>query len=100
MHDFNAGRCVLFYNHLGPIKAIIGNQANDGLSGKLNVGPLPGLNCAKDDYCPHVSDDGASHAPFLASDGMAYAINSRISKEKQKATLDFAFFLSDPSVLF
>jgi hypothetical protein len=31
---------------------------------------------------------------------MAYAVNNRVSKEKQKAALDFAFYLSDPGGSF
>jgi len=100
MADFLDGRCIMFYNYLGPIKAIIGQQAEKGLAGKLNVAPLPGIKCGMEDYCPHKSDDGASHAPFLASGGMSYAVNSRISNQKQKAALDFAFYLSDPAVSF
>ena len=97
---FLNGECVLFYNYPGPIKQIISSQEISGLSGVLNIAPLPGMKCNDNDYCPYVSKDGANHAPFLASGGMAYAVNGRISEEKQKAALDFAFYLSDPAVSF
>lgn len=97
---FQEGRCVLWYNYLGPTRVIISKQAENNMTGVLNLAPLPGMKCKKDEYCPFASKDGANHAPFLASGGMSYAINSRVSKEKQQAALDFAFFLSDPAVSF
>jgi len=97
---FQAGRCVLWYNYLGPTRVIISKQAENNMTGVLNLAPLPGMKCSKDDYCPFSSKDGANHAPFLASGGFAYAINSRVSKEKQQAAVDFAFYLSDPAVSF
>lgn len=97
---FQSKQCVLFYNYVGPIKQIIGNQKERDLSGILNILPLPGMKCGKNDMCPHKSAHGANHAPFLASGGQAYAVNSRSSKEKQKAAIDFAFYVSDPAVSF
>ena len=97
---FLNGECVLFYNYPGVIKQIISSQEIAGLSGVLNIAPLPGMKCNGNDDCPYASKYGANHAPFLASGGMAYAVNVRISEEKQKAALDFAFYLSDPAVSF
>mmetsp|Transcript_2561 Transcript_2561/g.4800 ORF Transcript_2561/g.4800 Transcript_2561/m.4800 type:complete len:860 (-) Transcript_2561:460-3039(-) len=98
---FNQGRCVLFYNFPGPIKSIISIQKENGMSGVLNLAPLPGKKCQQTDYCPYASpEDGVNHAPFLAGGGMVYAMNSRSSVEKQQAGLDFALYLSDPGVSF
>ena len=97
---FNEGRCVLFYNYPGPIKSIISDQVKNGMSGKINLAPLPGKKCIDGEYCPFQSEYGVNHAPFLASGGMAYAVNSRISEQKQAAALDFALYLSDPGGSF
>ena len=98
---FNEGRCVLFYSVPGPIKSIIHTQKENGMSGILNLAPLPGKKCRQTDYCPYASPEhGVNHAPFLAGGGMIYAINSRSSLEKQQAGLDFASYLSDPAVSF
>ena len=97
---FQNKECVLFYNYVGPIKQIIGNQKERGLSGMLSILPLPGMKCSEDELCPHKSSYGANHAPFLAGGGFAYAVNGRISEEKQKAVIDFAFYISDPAVSF
>jgi len=97
---FNEKRCVLFYNYPGPIKSMISAQKKNGMSQSLNLAPLPGKKCTEDDVCPFASEYGVNHAPFLAGGGMAYAVNDRVSKEKQKAALDFAFYLSDPGGSF
>jgi class 3 adenylate cyclase len=68
------------------------------LAGKLSIAPLPGIACTDKSVCPFVSADGASHAPFLASGGMTYAVNDRSSLPKKRAALDFALYLSDPAV--
>eukprot|EP00549_Striatella_unipunctata_P002701 CAMPEP_0118724236 /NCGR_PEP_ID=MMETSP0800-20121206/32451_1 /TAXON_ID=210618 ORGANISM="Striatella unipunctata, Strain CCMP2910" /NCGR_SAMPLE_ID=MMETSP0800 /ASSEMBLY_ACC=CAM_ASM_000638 /LENGTH=105 /DNA_ID=CAMNT_0006632759 /DNA_START=177 /DNA_END=492 /DNA_ORIENTATION=+ len=68
------------------------------MTGVLNYRQLPGKSCIDRSQCPYMSDDGASHAPFLASGGMTFAVNNRVPKPQQQAGLDFAFFVSDPAV--
>jgi hypothetical protein len=98
---FNQGRCVLFYSVPGPIKSIISIQKENGMSGVLNLAPLPGKKCRSGDDCPFASPEyEVSHAPFLAGGGMVYAINNRSSLEKKQAGLDFSLYLSDPGVSF
>lgn len=101
--EFEAGRCVLWYNYPGPTRILVSNQAANNMTGVLNYAPLPGMACEGDDAfikCPFVSDDGANHAPFLASGGMSYVVSARSSEVKQKAALDFSFYISDPAVSF
>ena len=100
MDYFNQGRCVLWYNTLGPTKTIISEQAANGMAGVLNLAPLPGMKCTEYSGCPHASSHGVNHAPFLAGGGLAYAVNARVSQEKQRAALDFALYLSDPEASF
>jgi len=64
----------------------------------LNYAPLPGKKCDISIECPHRTEDGASHAPFLASGGVGFAVNKRAPTLKQKAALAFAFYISDPAV--
>jgi multiple sugar transport system substrate-binding protein len=98
---FNQGRCVLFYNFPGPIKSMISIQKENGMSGVLNLAPLPGKKCNRGDDCPYASPEhDVNHAPFLAGGGMVYAVNGRSSLEKKQAGLDFALYLSDPGVSF
>lgn len=100
LQEFEAGRCVLWYNYPGPTRIIVSNQAENNMKGALNLAPLPGMKCKEGDECPFMSEDGANHAPFLASGGMSLAVNSRISEKKQAAALDLALYLSDPAVSF
>jgi hypothetical protein len=98
---FNQGRCVLFYSVPGPIKSIVSTQKENGMSGVLNLAPLPGKKCNSGDDCPFaLPEHEVNHAPFLAGGGMVYAINNRSSQEKKQAGLDFALYLSDPGVSF
>ena len=98
--QFNNGQCVLYYNYPGPIKSMISAQEANGFSGNLNLAPLPGKKCREDESCPYASEDGVNYAPFLASGGMAYAVNGRKSQKKQEAALAFALYLSDPGASF
>ena len=96
---FNQKKCVLFYNFPGPIKSMISAQKENGLSGTLNLAPLPGKKCEADDECPFASDE-VNYAPFLAGGGFCYAVNARTSEQKQSAAFDFALYLSDPGGSF
>ena len=101
--EFEAGRCVLWYNYPGPTRILVSNQAKNNMTGVLNYAALPGMACDGDNAlikCPFVSDDGASHAPFLASGGASYVVSARSSEAKAKAALDFTFYISDPAVGF
>jgi multiple sugar transport system substrate-binding protein len=91
-------RCVLYFSYAGSIRNLISNQAQLNLTGKLSIAPLPGIACEDKSVCPFTSADGASHAPFLASGGMTYAVNGRSSDPEKKAALDFILYLSDPAV--
>jgi len=101
--EFEAGRCVLWYNYPGPTRILVSNQEANNMTGVLNYAALPGMACEGDDAvieCPFVSNGGANHAPFLASGGMSYVVSARSSEKKQKAALDFSFYISDPAVSF
>lgn len=96
---FNQKKCVLLYNFPGPIKSMISAQEENGMQGNLNLAPLPGKKCEADDECPFATD-GVNYAPYLAGGGFCYAVNARISEEKQSAAFDFALYLSDPGGSF
>lgn len=60
---------------------------------------MPGKKCSNDENCPFATH-GINYAPYLASGGFAYAVNSRVSQEKQAAALSFALYLADPQSSF
>ena len=97
MAEFEQGRCVLWYNYPGPTRILVANQEVNNMTGILNYAALPGMSCKDRIKCPYVGEDGASHAPFLASGGMSYVVNARSEKRKQRAALDFSFYISDPA---
>ncbi len=74
LQEFEAGRCVLWYNYPGPTRIIISNQAENKMKGVLNLAPLPGMKCKESDDCPFMSEDRANHAPFLASGGKSLLV--------------------------
>lgn len=84
----------------GPTRIIISNQADNNMTGTLDLAPLPGMKCDNTVDCPFASEDGANHAPYLASGGLCMAVNNRTTPEKQAAALDLAFYMSDPSVSY
>eukprot|EP00551_Chaetoceros_affinis_P009294 CAMPEP_0203685038 /NCGR_PEP_ID=MMETSP0090-20130426/48339_1 /ASSEMBLY_ACC=CAM_ASM_001088 /TAXON_ID=426623 /ORGANISM="Chaetoceros affinis, Strain CCMP159" /LENGTH=900 /DNA_ID=CAMNT_0050554221 /DNA_START=1 /DNA_END=2703 /DNA_ORIENTATION=- len=98
--EFQAGRCVLWYNYPGPTKTIVSNQQKNGMIGKLVYATLPGMKCKDNIQCPNISPDGNNHAPFLAGGGMTFSVSNRATNKQQRMALDFAFYVSDPDVSY